>query len=232
MLTLTVLAIGLASTIMQILFSLSVDRLRLLLFSLGASLMFMTQYALLGQWIGFYSSIAGSAYTLMLALAYRYPILQHRGFTIFFSAWYLVVFLAFVQWHHLQLHEMIPLVAGVANLWTLRAKNMLVIKAAMLAAGVLWLTFEYSNGMYTQMLGESFELIGNAVTLLVLLKASYAPYFDWVRMPSFAVNDGATEALLRLLGYGEHARRYAARVELQQGAEHVWLHKTSSPILN
>jgi hypothetical protein len=165
------LIIGLASTACQILFALSVHRLRLILFSLGASLLFLVQYLMLEQWLGFWSGVVGTGYTLLLALAYRWPVLQARVFIILAAAGYVAMFLCFTMWDDFRVYQAIPLVAGIASLIALRSKNLVITKSVLLAAGVLWLTYEFSNTMYTQMIGESFEWVGNLIALSALMRA-------------------------------------------------------------
>lgn len=168
------LTIGLVSTGLQVAFSLATSRLRLLLFNFGATLMFLAQYLLLGQWVGFYSGLIAAAYTATLAAGYRWPVLQRRAWTWVAASGYLAVFLSLTDWSHFVVFEAIPLVAGVSTLVALHSQNLIFAKAVFIADGLLWLTYELFNGMFTQTLGEVFELVGNALTLTVLVRASQA----------------------------------------------------------
>lgn len=168
------LIVGLAATACQIGFSLSTTRFRLLLLSLAAGIGFLIQYLLLAQWVGFFSGIIGIAYTALLAAAYRFKVLQSFWLMIIAAAGYVFVFAAVSDFSRFTPFQAIPLVAGVASLIALRSQNVTFTKAVFIAAGVLWLTYEVYNGMYTQIIGEGFELVGNCVTLWLLLRASRA----------------------------------------------------------
>lgn len=177
------LLIGLAATACQIGFSLSTTRFRLLLLSLAAGIGFLFQYLLLAQWVGFFSGLIGIIYTALLALGYRYKVLQSSGLMLAAAAGYLLVFVTVSDFSAFTPFQAIPLVAGIASLVALRSQNVMFTKAVFVAAGVLWLTYELYNGMYTQTIGETFELVGNAATLWLLVRASRATRAGLHTMP-------------------------------------------------
>lgn len=168
------LIIGLAATACQIGFSLSTTRFRLLLLSLAAGVGFLIQYLLLSQWVGFFSGIIGIAYTALLAAAYRFRLLQSFWLMAAAATGYALVFVIVSDFSAFSAFQAIPLVAGVASLIALRSQNLIFTKAVFIAAGVLWLAYEIYNGMYTQTIGEAFELVGNCATLWLLVLASRA----------------------------------------------------------
>lgn len=168
-----VLILGILSSLTLIISALSVHRHRLLVFSVATGVIVAAQYGLVGAYAGLIITLIGTFRTLLAVLGERFPWLEHWlmipvFITLHTTAFFLVSDLSQATWI-----SFIPLIGGWGSTVVMTLKNVIHMKFMFIGLGGMWLIYEMSNAMYTQMVGESLNLVANIAALTILLIAYY-----------------------------------------------------------
>lgn len=166
-----VLILGILSSITLIISALSVHRYRLLVFSVATGVIVAAQYGIVGAYAGLIITLIGTFRTLLAVLGERFKWLEHWLMVPVFialhtAAFFLVSDLSAATWV-----TFIPLIGGWGSTIVMTLKNVIHMKAMFIGLGSMWLVYELSNSMFTQMVGESLNLIANIAALTTLLIA-------------------------------------------------------------
>jgi hypothetical protein len=168
---LPVILLGVLSSALMVISALSVHRLRLLCFSLGAGALVAIEYLLVGAWTGLAAVLVGMTWTGLLALAYRYPRAAHPALIPVVIGAHTLMFALLTNFAAFQPVLLVPLVGGVLGTLAVYTRELIYTKALLIGIGVMWLGYEFNSGIYGQMLGESLNLVANTVALCALVGA-------------------------------------------------------------
>jgi hypothetical protein len=69
--------------------------------------------------------------------------------------------------------NMIPLIGGWGAVIAIFFTDMIKTKSLLIALGTMWIIYEFSSGLYGQMIGESLNLVANITALTTLIVARY-----------------------------------------------------------
>lgn len=166
-----VILLGVLSSGTLIVSALSVHRLRLLIFSAVTGALVAVQYGLVGAWTGLLTVAVGLTWTALVAASYRYPKVAHPALLPIFALAHVLIFAKLTDFAAFSTVALVPLVGGLLGLAAVMFKEIIYTKAIFIVCGVGWLGYEFSHAVYGQMVGESLNLIGNAVALCALIAA-------------------------------------------------------------
>ena len=167
----TIILLGIFSSTTLLISALSVHRLRLLTFSAITGALVAIQYGLVGAWTGLLTVAVGVTWTALVALSYRYPKLAHPALLPFFALGHVLIFANFTDFQTFNAVALVPLLGGLLGLLAVMFKEIIFTKAIFIICGAGWLGYEFANAVYGQMVGESLNLVGNAVALCALIAA-------------------------------------------------------------
>lgn len=162
---------GLCSSVILVIGSLSISRVRILFCSLGINVFTGLQYWVMGNT----STLVLVGLSILLVLtalsSLKWPELGSPKIMIAFLVAYPILFFTVGGGKIETLTDIFPLLgvscATIANF----LKNSLHIKAAFMSAGALWLVYELSVGAYGQMVGEILTLVGNTTSIILIILA-------------------------------------------------------------
>lgn len=169
--SLLVILLGIASSIALVVSALSVHRKRLLTFGIINGMIVATQYGLVGSWVGLTTLAIGLVWTVMMLFSIKHEWLNHKMFIPLFMVFHLAAFLSLTDWSHFTWVNILPLLGGWGGIIAIFFKEMIYTKSLLIALGVMWLVYELHNSMFTQMIGESLNMVANIVALTTLLVA-------------------------------------------------------------
>lgn len=163
------LALGIFSSIAMVVSAIAIKRGRLLTFSLIANLLCVAQYTLVGSHVGMIMCAVGVTRSVIFLLSEKYHVFNHWLFLFGLMSASTAGFLLFNNWNDLAWHSFLPLAGSMLSSLAVFFVDVRKTKMTLLATGVVWLFYEFSLGLYSQMVGESLTLVGNFVALSVLL---------------------------------------------------------------
>jgi len=165
--------LGVLSAVTVLISALSVHRLRLLVFGIITGVLVAIEYGLAGAWTGLWSVVIGLTWTVLLALAYRWPYFASRHVMTGIIAAHTAAFLMLTRWDTFTPLTLVPLVAGIAGTLAIALRDLVYTKGVFVVLGVGWLGYEFQHAVYGQMVGESLNLVANIVAFSALLAAKY-----------------------------------------------------------
>jgi hypothetical protein len=166
-----VILLGIASSITLIISALSVHRKRLLMFGIATGSLVAIQYGLVGSWVALMTLSIGLVWTVMMLLSAKHAWLKNPLLIPLFMVFHVTSFAALSNWDAMTWVNFIPLIGGWGSLIALFMTDMIKTKSALILLGGMWLAYEYSSGLYGQMVGESLNLVANTVALSALITA-------------------------------------------------------------
>jgi hypothetical protein len=166
-----VLLLGIAASITLVISALSVHRYRLLIFSVATGIIVSLQYGLVGAYAGLAVTSIGVLRTLMVVGSFKRPWLNHWSFIPVFLILHTIAFCMVTDWSHATWVSFIPLIGGWGGTIVVYFENVVIMKSILIGLGLMWLMYEFNNAMYSQMVGESLNLVSNCVALAILVIA-------------------------------------------------------------
>jgi hypothetical protein len=166
-----VLILGILSSITLVTSALSVHRHRLLVFSVATGVIVALQYGIVGAYAGLIITLIGTFRTLLAVLGEKFHWLEHWLMIPVFLALHTTAFFLVSDLSNSTLITFIPLIGGWGSTIVMTLKNVIHMKVMFIVLGGMWLAYELSNMMYSQMVGESLNLIANIAALTTLLIA-------------------------------------------------------------
>ena len=169
---LPLIALGILSSLTLLISALSVHRLRLLIFATATGCLVAAQYALTGAWPGRAAVTVGLTWTVMAALAYRYPLLGHGGWIPVVLGAHAITFLLVTDWAgSITAITFVPLLGGLLGTLAIYTRELIYTKGMLVVAGGGWLAYEQVHAVYGQMVGEGLNLVANVVAMCALIVA-------------------------------------------------------------
>lgn len=168
-----VVLLGIASSITLLTSALSVHRPRLLMFGIITSLLVAVQYSLVGSYTALGTLIVGLFWTSLTLLSLKLPALESKTkylIPVFMLA-HIISFSLLADWGNMQWVNFIPLVGGLGGTLAISFKDVTYTKAVLIVLGAGWLIYQFNVSMYSQMVGESLNLVANSVALGALIRA-------------------------------------------------------------
>jgi len=162
------LALGIVSSLSMVMSAIAIKRGRLLTFSLIANLLCVAQYAFIGSYVGMLMCSVGVIRSLIFLLGEKHAVFNHWLFLFGFISTSVFGFFALNNWSDVSWHSFLPLVGSILSSIAVFFTDVRYTKVTLIATGSVWLTYEFYSGLYTQMIGEGFTVLGNIVALSVL----------------------------------------------------------------
>lgn len=169
-----VLVLGVISSISLITSALSTDRKKMVLFGMVTGALCAVQYGLTGSTLALIISCVGLVRSLLVLAALKNPKLNSWPVLAVVLAANTAAFLFSTNWSSFTLIQVLPLVGAYLGTIAIFFTRMAITKALMISCGLVWIVYEFSVGLYTQMIGETFTLCANVFALTMVLKAEKA----------------------------------------------------------
>lgn len=169
-----ILILGLFSSATLIISAISTERKRMLTFGIATSLLCLAQFALNQSLLPLVIGCIGLVRTSFALASLKYPALNTWPFLVVFLAAHTTAFILTTNWDAFVLVEALPVLGAYLGTIAVFFSRMAYTKAFMIASGMVWLTYQFSAGFYTQMIGESFTLVANTFALIMVLRAEDA----------------------------------------------------------
>jgi len=166
-----VLVLGITSSVTLVISALSVHKHRLLIFGIVTGLIVSLQYGLVGSWAGLAVNAVGIVRTLMVVGSEKRPWMNHWLFIPVFFAIHALAWSLTTNWNDLSWISFVPLIGGWGGTVAIYFKDVIVIKGILIALGCMWLFYEFHSELFSQMIGESLNLVSNVVAFITLFIA-------------------------------------------------------------
>jgi hypothetical protein len=169
-----ILVLGVFSSISLIISALSTDRKKMVLFGMITGLLCAIQYSMNGSTLALIICCFGLVRSLLVLASLKHPVFNSWPFLAVFLAANTVAFLLSTNWDAFTIVQALPLIGSYLGTVAVFFNRMAVTKALMISCGLVWMVYQFSVGLYTQMIGESFTLCANIFALYMVLKAEKA----------------------------------------------------------
>jgi hypothetical protein len=169
-----ILLLGAFSSITLIMSGLSTERKKMLLYGIATSLLCVVMYALSNSPVALVICCIGIVRSLTAVVGLKHPIFNTWPFLVGFLVAQTVAFVLTADWNHFTITSALPVIGAYLGTIAVFAQRMAITKSLMISSGLVWLTYQFSAGFYTQMIGESFTVFANTFALLMVLKAEKA----------------------------------------------------------
>jgi len=167
-----IIILGIISSATLVLSALSVHKRRLLIFGILTGSIVGIEYWLAGSVVALGTLTIGLAWNILTLASEKYTKLAHWGFVILFISLQIFSFSLLSKWSEMSLISFIPLLGGVGGIIAIHFKKVTYIKATLIFLGLLWLIYEFHSAIYSQMIGESLNLIANIAAFVTLNRAA------------------------------------------------------------
>lgn len=164
-----------------ILAAFSVHRTRVLVLGVIIGITAILEYYIAGTYAALAIGIVGLFRTTTLLLAQKVEKLQffqHWISSTFFLLAYPLVFLMINDLTKMEWYMFLPLVGAWLNVIAFWTTDMLITKNVQIGVSAVWLVYEATTGLYTQMIGDSVAMIGLIVSVITLVKGRKAGIAD------------------------------------------------------
>lgn len=146
----------------------------MLIFGIATSFLCAVQYSLNHSTVALVICSIGIVRSISALIGLKHPVFNTWPFLVLFLIAQTVAFVLTADWNNFTVISALPVIGAYLGTVAIFFHRMAITKSFMISSGMVWLTYEFSAGFYTQMLGEGFTLFANTFALVMILRAEKA----------------------------------------------------------
>lgn len=144
------------------------------MFGIATSALCAVQYGLNNSTVTFIICCVGVLRSLTALAGMKNPEFNTWHFLVFFLMLSTYAFAFLTDWEKFTFIDALPIMGTYLGTLAVFSKRMWGTKAFYIAGGIVWLTYDFATGYYTQMIGEGFSLFANILALTLIVRATKA----------------------------------------------------------
>lgn len=131
-------------------------------------------YALSNSTVALVICSIGVIRSITALIGMKHPVFSTWPFLIVFLSAQTVAFVLTADWNHFVITSALPVIGAYLGTIAVFVQRMALTKILLVASGSIWMLYQFSAGFYTQMIGETFNLLANSYALMMVVKAEKA----------------------------------------------------------